>query len=116
MAAALGQAEAAHDLAAAASGEDRHRALALAAQFGHTEIVRLLLDAGADPSRFNPAGFHPHSTPLHQAALAGHFDTVKLLTERVARLDLKDTLWQATPEGWALHAGKIEIAEYLRAH
>ena len=30
----------------AASPEDRHRALALAAQHGHLEIVRLLLDAG----------------------------------------------------------------------
>ena len=79
-------------------------------------MVRLLLDAGVDPSRYNPAGFHAHSTPLHQAALGGHFDTVKLLVERGARLDLKDTIWQGTPEGWALHAGQTRIAEYFRAH
>jgi ankyrin repeat protein len=33
--------------------EVRHRALSLAAQHGHAEIVRLLLDAGEDPNRYN---------------------------------------------------------------
>ena len=54
-----------------ADAESRHRALALAAQHGHLEVVRLLLDAGEDPNRYNPAGNHAHSTPLHQAVLAG---------------------------------------------
>ena len=63
----------------------RHRALALAAQLGHVEIVRLLLDAGEDPDRYNPADSHAHTTPLHQAALAGHDAVVRLLVERGAR-------------------------------
>jgi len=112
--AALGRFEETRRLLPSASSEDRHRALALAAQFGHTEIVRLLLDAGEDPSRYNPPGFHAHSTPLHQAALAGYAETVRLLVERGARLDLKDTMWQGTPAGWAEHGGKTEIANYLR--
>lgn len=115
VAAALGRIEEASRLLPDASSEDRHRALALSAQFGHTEIVRLLLDAGEDPNRYNPPGFHGHSTPLHQAALAGHEETVRLLVERGARLDLKDTTWQGTPEGWAMHEGRTKIAEYLRA-
>ncbi len=115
VAAALGGIEEASRLLPDASPEDRHRALALSAQFGHTEIVRLLLDAGEDPNRYNPPGFHGHSTPLHQAALAGHEETVRLLVERGARLDLKDTSWQGTPEGWAMHEGRTKIAEYLRA-
>ena len=49
----------------------RHLALALASQYGHTEIVSALLDAGEDPNRYNPTGSHAHSTPLHQAALGG---------------------------------------------
>ena len=98
-----------------ANSEDRHCALALAAQFGHIEIVRLLLDAGEDPSRYNPIGLHSHSTPLHQSALAGHHQVVRLLVERGARLDIKDTLWQGTPAGWARYSGKAEIEEYLRA-
>ena len=35
----------------------------------HAEIVRLLLDAGEDPNRYNLEGNHAHSTPLHQAVL-----------------------------------------------
>jgi hypothetical protein len=115
VAAALGRVEVARQLLPGASPEDRHRALALSAQFGHTDIVHMLLDAGEDPSRYNPPGFHAHSTPLHQAALAGHEATVRLLVERGARLDLKDTVWQGTPEGWASHGGKTRVADYLRA-
>jgi ankyrin repeat protein len=100
---------------AEADGESRHRALALAAQHGHREIVRLLLDAGEDPNRYNPAGNHAHSTPLHQAALAGHDGVVRLLVERGARLDIKDTVYQGTPLGWAEHAGQSGIAEFLRS-
>ena len=115
VAAALGRVGGARQLLNDASPEDRHRALALSAQFGHTEIVHMLLDAGEDPNRYNPPGFHAHSTPLHQAALAGHEATVRLLVERGARLDLKDTVWQGTPEGWASHGGKTRVADYLRA-
>jgi ankyrin repeat protein len=51
-----------------------------------------LLDAGEDPNRYNPEGTHAHSTPLHQAALAGHKAVVQLLIERGARLDIQDTV------------------------
>lgn len=102
------------NLLATANAEQRHRALALAAQLGRTAIVRLLLDDGECPDHYNPVGFHAHSTPLHQAALAGHDDVVRLLVERGARLDVKDTIYLGTPEEWARHAGKTGIAEYLR--
>lgn len=115
VAAALGRREDVQQSLATAHAGDRHRGLALAARFGHTEIVRLLLDAGEDPNAYNPAGFHGHSTPLHQAALAGHFEVVRLLVERGAILDLKDTLWQGTPADWARHEGQTEIEHYLRA-
>jgi hypothetical protein len=114
VAAALGRTEDVPQLLLASGHEDRHRALALASQFGHLEIVRLLLDAGEDPDRYNPVGFHSHSTPMHQAALAGHAQLVRLLVERGARLDLKDTLWQGTPADWAEHAGNKELEAYLR--
>jgi len=113
VAAGLGRIEDSRRLIASASADDRHRAFALASQVGHTAIVKLLLDAGEDPNRYNPVGFHSHSTPLHQAAAAGHGEVVRLLVERGARLDAKDTLWQGTPAGWARHAGKTDIEEYL---
>ena len=113
-AAALGRLEEARRLLPDTNNEDRPLALALAAQFGHIEIVRLLLDAGENPNRYNPVGGHSHATPLHQAAGAGHNELVRLLVERGARLDLKDILWRATPADWARHAGKTEIEAYLR--
>ncbi len=116
VAAALGRIEDARRLLPEADGEDRHQALTLASQFGHLEIVRLLIDAGEDPNRYNPVGGHSHTTPLHQAAGAGHEEVVRLLVERGARLDLKDLLWQATPVDWAKHAGRTEIEAYLRAY
>jgi hypothetical protein len=112
-AAGLGREAEALALLPAASADGRHRALALAAQLGNTEVVRLLLDAGEDPDRFNPEGLHAHATPLHHAAGAGHLPVVRLLVERGARLDLVDTLWRATPLGWARHGRQTAVVEYL---
>lgn len=111
--AALDDVEEASRLMATASPADRHLALALAAQFGRTTILELLLVAGEDSSQFNPPGAHAHSTPLHQAAWAGHADAVRLLLAHGARRDLRDTLWNGTAADWARHAGRPEIAALL---
>lgn len=52
-AAAMGRLEEARELLPASNPEQCHAALALAAQFGHAEVVRFLLDSGEDPSRIN---------------------------------------------------------------
>ena len=117
-AAGLGLVDDATRLLPSADAEARHRALSLAAQHGHAQIVRLLLDAGEDPDRYNPASNHPHTTPLHQAVLGGHEAVVRLLVGRGARLDIRDTIWNGTPLGWALHGGgnaQAEMAECLRS-
>ena len=115
VAAALGRTEVAGRLLADATSEERHLALSLAADFGRIEVVRLLLDSGEDPNRYNPVGGHSHTTPLHQAAAAGHEQVVRLLVERGARVDIKDILWHATPAEWARHAGRTELEAYLRS-
>ena len=104
-AAGLGLVDEAARLLPRADAEARHRALSLAAQHGHAEIVQLLLDDGEDPNRYNLEGNHAHTTPLHQAVLGGHEAVVRLLVGRGARLDIRDTIWQGTPLGWALHGG-----------
>lgn len=114
VAAALGAEEPARALLPGASAGERHLALANAAQHGRLAVARLLLDAGEDPSRYNPRGAHSHSTPLHQAVWYGHAAMVRLLVERGARRDFRDTLWQGTPLDWADYGGKAEIAAYLR--
>ncbi len=96
-----------------ASDAERHQGLALAAQFGSAACVDFLLEKGLDPNRYNPVGLHSHSTPLHQAAFAGHQETVLVLLRGGARTDLKDTLWNGTAKGWAEHGGHTEIAKLL---
>jgi ankyrin repeat protein len=114
-AAGLGRTEETARMLPDADSETRQVALALAAQLGHADVVRLLLDAGEDPSRYNPEGCHSHATPLHQAVWAGHDAVVRLLTEHGARLDLHDRVYDATPLDWAIYGGKTAIADYLRA-
>ena len=114
-AAGLGRNDDVGRLLPAAGGAARHAALALAAQHGHAKIVRMLLDAGEDPNRRNPTGYHDHSMPLHQAIAAGHPDVVRVLVEGGARLDARDTIYGGTPLGWAIHCDQPAIAAYLRA-
>jgi hypothetical protein len=104
-AAGLGRVGEAAAMLPSAGADERHRALSLASQHGHVEAVRLLLDAGERPDRYNPERNHPHCTPVHQAVLGGHEQVVRLLVERGARLDMRDTIWEGTPLGWALHGG-----------
>lgn len=114
-AAGLGRLDDVQRMLPSANPNDRHRAVALAAQCGHADVVGLLIDAGEDPNRFNPPGTHSHSPPLHQAIAAGHLNVVKLLVARGARLDIKDTIYEGTPLGWAEHGNQAEIAAYLRS-
>jgi peptide-methionine (S)-S-oxide reductase len=114
-AAAMGRVEDVRRALPAAGADLRHFALAWAAQYGHTDVVRLLLDAGEDPDRHNPPGAHAHSTPLHQAALAGHLPVVRLLVDRGARRDIRDTIHDGTALQWAEYAGRADVVEFLRA-
>ncbi len=113
-AAGLGRLEDAARLLPAADGRSKQIALALAAQHGHADVVQLLLKGGVDPNRYNPDGFHSHSTPLHQAISSDHLDVVRLLVDSGARLDIKDTVYQGTPLSWANYLGRTAIADYLR--
>jgi ankyrin repeat protein len=113
-AAGLGWVDDVARLLPAADSQSRHIALALAAQHGHADVVRMLLDAGADPNRYNPDGYHSHATPLHQAVWSDHAGVVRLFVERGARLDIQDTVYLGTPLDWAIHGGRTAITEYLR--
>jgi ankyrin repeat protein len=60
-------------------------ALIFAAQQGHLETVKLLLDNHADMNVLSKLG----QTALGQAAFNGHLDVVKLLLEHGAKLDAR---------------------------
>lgn len=114
-AAAIGDMNTIKQLYADASPIERHHALAQAAQHGHANIVTFLLEQSEDPNRFNPDGSHAHSTPLHQAAIAGHLDVVKTLVKYGANVQVKDTLHNAAPVDWAKHGGDASVIDYLTA-
>jgi ankyrin repeat protein len=54
-----------------------------AAARGHIEIVKLLLERGADPN-LPEEGIAPHGHALYSAVYSGHYEVAKLLLERGA--------------------------------
>jgi hypothetical protein len=113
IAAALGRTEALPSLLASGSRDEASDALAMAVINRQREAAQLCLEAGADPNRFMPC--HTHSTAMHQAALHGDVETLRLLVAHGGRTDLEDTLWRGTPLGWALHGDQREATAYLRS-
>ncbi|MCK4609321.1 MAG: ankyrin repeat domain-containing protein [Gammaproteobacteria bacterium] len=61
------------------SGNAGHTALLMAARDGLDDVVKLLLDAGADMSL---TGAYMNATPLHKAAYMGHSDVLKTLATK----------------------------------
>jgi Ankyrin repeats (3 copies) len=73
---------------------------AWACEFGHTDVVRFLLEKGMDVSAKLK---HHGQTGLHWAAGGGHVETVKVLLNAGAKVDATDDEWAATPLQWALY-------------
>uniref|UniRef100_A0A8D2JRK1 Cyclin dependent kinase inhibitor 2A n=1 Tax=Sciurus vulgaris TaxID=55149 RepID=A0A8D2JRK1_SCIVU len=78
---------------------------------GSTDIARLLLLHGAEPNRADPATL---TRPVHDAAREGFLDTLVVLHQAGARLDVSD-LWGRLPVDLAEERGHRDIAQYLRA-
>jgi len=98
--------------AAAAQEPDRQKLnerLWEAARVGDAAAARSLLDGGADPN----AKFRYDQTPLFKAAERGHTEVVKLLLERGALPNLKDTFYGSTPITWAAEKGHVEAVRAL---
>jgi ankyrin repeat protein len=90
---------AAPGLADRLTAED-YRILTDAADHGHTEAVRLMLDLGFPPGARPEPG--DGATALHLAAAAGSTGTVRLLLDRGADIEARDTAWNSTPLEWAI--------------
>lgn len=99
---------------------DHENPLVVACFRGNTEIVRLLIDAGADPDspfEIDVAGeqVKQWGHPLWLAANRGHYDTVKLLLERGAN---PNTAVYASGNAvcWAYQYGHKRIADLMFQH
>ena len=93
--------------------QDLQTAVAAAAFYGDAEALRLLIGLGADINANCPAGFHAHSTPLHQAVYSGSLEAVKVLVEAGADRTAHDRMYDGTPLGWAEYCKQGAITEYL---
>ncbi len=92
--------------------DDNYTPLGIAAREGHEEIVRLLLEAGADPRRL--IGLMG-GMALHDATYFGHAAIVRLLTRRVpvAGLDVQGAYNGLTALHDAVWHGHLDVVRTL---
>ena len=88
-----------------ARGDVLSDALYAAARNGHDEVVKVLLDRGAE---VDAKGFFG-ATGLMWAAVNGHASTVRLLLARGADTELRDAHFDGDALGWAREGGSQEI-------
>jgi ankyrin repeat protein len=97
--------------------DDDYTPLGVAAREGHADIVRILLEAGADPRR--TTGMY-RGTPLHEASYFGHLDVLKAFIELPRRgggaaieLDAQGAYNGLTPLHDAVWHGHLDAARAL---
>jgi ankyrin repeat protein len=84
-----------------------------AAEAGHDEIVRFLLEHGARVDQWTNAQYSNHrKTPLLLAAENNHFSTVRLLVEAGADVNSR-TILHNTPLSWAIARHNQEMFHYF---
>jgi len=99
------------------SPDDDYTPLAIAAREGYADIVRALLEAGANPRRVIGLFL---GTALHEACYFGHVDVVRAMTEKRARvgtqppeLDAQGAYNGMSPLHDAVWHGHLETARAL---
>ncbi|XP_060221821.1 cyclin-dependent kinase 4 inhibitor B-like [Meriones unguiculatus] len=76
---------------------------------GSVQVASLLLFHGADPNCEDPATL---SRPVHDAAREGFLDTLVVLHQAGARLDVRDA-WGRLPLDLAQEQGHHSVLQYL---
>lgn len=89
--------------------QDLKEELWAAARHGDAAAVKALLDKGVDVN----SKFRYDATALSYASDKGHTEVVRLLLERGAAPNVKDTFYGATPLIWAAQKGHAEIVRLL---
>jgi ankyrin repeat protein len=99
---------------------DGQTPLTAAAQFGRVDVVRMLLQNGADPNLRDFGPDFPHQTPLATAAMHGQLEVCRILLEAGADPNVPSSPNQPGDTGnwtaldWALQANHPAVADLLR--
>jgi hypothetical protein len=87
-------------------------ALAWACMNRHFEIASFLLESGANIN--TNWSTHESASILHECAVRGNYEAAQFLISHGIDMTIRDYRWNATAEGWALHAAKDKkMAEFL---
>jgi peptide-methionine (S)-S-oxide reductase len=109
----IGKWDEADRLAVNAKDDEKQLSLVLCSLNGKAEAVKRVIGYGVHVSE--PSGdLYSHATPLHHATGSGSLDTVKVLVEAGAKMDVRDSAYEGTPLDWAEYLKKDDIAAYLR--
>lgn len=79
-----------------------------AAKWKHEEMLKYLIDKGADVNLKNKTSL----TPLHMAIMKGHTEIAKILIKNKANVNVRDRN-QSTPLHHAAYFGRTKIAKLL---
>jgi ankyrin repeat protein len=96
-------------LALTGVGQNQGEDFLAAARKGDVAAVKGFLDKGVDVNTKSRYG----ATALSFACDKGHVEVVRLLLERGADPDVRDTFYKATPMSWAAPKGFTEIVKLL---
>ncbi|TCM95864.1 ankyrin repeat protein [Paenibacillus sp. BK033] len=109
----------AHPQLANAENEDGLTPLGYAAHFGSAEVVRVLLELGADVNAVSHSriSFIPSNTALH-AAIAGErsLEVIKLLLAKGADTTILDSNGHTCLHSAAFHDDNLEMIRLLMEH
>ena len=86
----------------------RNTPLTDAGLYGNVEVMRVLLEGGANVESTNAH----RRTALHRAAYSGHLDVCRLLLDWGAKVDPVD-VWEETPLHDAANRGHLSVTKLL---
>jgi hypothetical protein len=86
----------------------RNTPLIYAARYGHVEVVRVLLEGGANIESATACW----TTAVHLAAYSGHLDVCRLLLDWEAKVEPLNK-WQYTPLHYAAMWGHLSVVKLL---
>lgn len=92
--------------------KDGVTALTLAAEAGYYEILKFLVDAGANINKLSIKGIGP----LYQAIKNGHTKIAKYLIKKGAKMTLSTKYRDSSPLFLVIREQNVEMLQYLKKH